>query len=245
MNMRWIWAIAAPVALAACHQAPAATAPLAGAAIGGPFALVDGAGRTVTDRSFEGQWRIMYFGYTFCPDVCPTDAQNIGAGLWDRVGRITRAGILYNVALTGTMVVAVLWFDRTVLCLFLGQGSEAIPIASRIGLIATWSFVFFGATMVLFGTVRANGAVWGPLLILVVALLPVRLGIAALLRPALGIDALWWSFPVSSFVNLAGAILYYCYGPWRGGRLLAQPEDACDEQAQGIAEPAGMLRPAK
>ena len=81
MNMRWIWAIAAPVALAACHQAPAATAPLAGAAIGGPFALVDGAGRTVTDRSFEGQWRIMYFGYTFCPDVCPTDAQNIGAGL--------------------------------------------------------------------------------------------------------------------------------------------------------------------
>ena len=55
--------------------------PLAGAAIGGPFALVDGDGRTVTDRSFAGKWRIMYFGYTFCPDICPTDAQAIGAGL--------------------------------------------------------------------------------------------------------------------------------------------------------------------
>lgn len=55
--------------------------PLEGAAIGGPFALVDGNNRPVTDRSFPGQWRIMYFGYTFCPDVCPTDAAAIGAGL--------------------------------------------------------------------------------------------------------------------------------------------------------------------
>ena len=172
-------------------------------------------------------------------------AQNIGANRWDRVARITRTGLLYNLAMTGVMVIVVLWFDRTVLGLFLGPDSAAIPIASRIGLLATWSFIFFGATMVLFGTVRANGAVWGPLLILVVALLPVRLGIAALLRPALGIDALWWSFPASSFVNLAGAALYYRFGPWRRGRLLAPSPEACDEEAQSLAEPAGMLRPAK
>lgn len=55
--------------------------PLAGARIGGPFTLVDQNGRTVTDDDFAGRYRIMYFGYTFCPDVCPTDAQNIGAGL--------------------------------------------------------------------------------------------------------------------------------------------------------------------
>ena len=172
-------------------------------------------------------------------------AQNIGANRWDRVARITRTGLLYNLAMTGVMVVVVLWFDRTVLGLFLGPDSAAIPIASRIGLLATWSFIFFGATMVLFGTVRANGAVWGPLLILVVALLPVRLGMAALLRPALGIDALWWSFPASSFVNLAGAALYYRLGPWRRGRLLGPSPEACDEEAQSLAEPAGMLRPAK
>lgn len=78
MNMRWI---AAPLALVACQQAPTPTPPLQGARLGGPFSLVDGQDRTVTDHSFAGQWRIMYFGYTFCPDVCPTDVQNIGAGL--------------------------------------------------------------------------------------------------------------------------------------------------------------------
>ncbi|CAN5564741.1 hypothetical protein BH10PSE14_BH10PSE14_34200 [soil metagenome] len=55
--------------------------PLEGAKIGGPFTLIDQDGRTVTERSFAGKYRIVYFGYTYCPDVCPTDAQHIGAGL--------------------------------------------------------------------------------------------------------------------------------------------------------------------
>jgi protein SCO1/2 len=60
---------------------PAAQAPLAGAKIGGPFRLTDGRGRAVTDRDFAGRYRVVYFGYTFCPDVCPTDMQAIAAGL--------------------------------------------------------------------------------------------------------------------------------------------------------------------
>lgn len=56
-------------------------APLAGARIGGPFALVDQNGRAVTDASFAGRYRIVYFGYTFCPDVCPTDMQHLGAAM--------------------------------------------------------------------------------------------------------------------------------------------------------------------
>ncbi|MFQ5784316.1 MAG: SCO family protein [Alphaproteobacteria bacterium] len=46
--------------------------------IGGPFTLVDHTGRTVTDRDFRGKLMLVYFGYTFCPDVCPTDLQIIG-----------------------------------------------------------------------------------------------------------------------------------------------------------------------
>lgn len=70
-------------ALCSCSSQPAPTAapPLAGARIGGPFSLIDQNGRGVSDRDFAGRYRIMYFGYTYCPDVCPTDAQNIGAGL--------------------------------------------------------------------------------------------------------------------------------------------------------------------
>ncbi len=83
MNMSRMYPLMA-LALAGCGSRaaePPAHAPLAGAAIGGPFALTDQNGRTVTDRDFAGRYRIMYFGYTFCPDVCPVDMQHIGAAM--------------------------------------------------------------------------------------------------------------------------------------------------------------------
>lgn len=71
--------------LAACSRgAPAtqnATPPLAGATIGGPFTLTNQDGRTVSNKDFAGKYRIMYFGYTYCPDVCPTDMQHLGAAM--------------------------------------------------------------------------------------------------------------------------------------------------------------------
>lgn len=69
--------------IAGCAPGPSgnATPPLANAKIGGPFSLTDQNGRTVTDRDFLGKYRVMYFGYTFCPDVCPVDVQNIAQGL--------------------------------------------------------------------------------------------------------------------------------------------------------------------
>jgi protein SCO1/2 len=68
--------------LAACSGSGApARPPLDGARIGGPFTLTNQDGKQVTDRDFAGKYRIVYFGYTFCPDVCPVDARNIGLGL--------------------------------------------------------------------------------------------------------------------------------------------------------------------
>ena len=70
------------LALSACTaSAPPAKPPLEGARIGGAFTLTDQNGQTVTERNFDGKYRIMYFGYTFCPDVCPTDVQAIGAAV--------------------------------------------------------------------------------------------------------------------------------------------------------------------
>ena len=72
--------LACLVTLSACNTAPDMP-PLAGAKIGGPFALVDQNGQAVTDRSIGNTYRIMYFGYTSCPDICPTDVANLARGL--------------------------------------------------------------------------------------------------------------------------------------------------------------------
>jgi protein SCO1/2 len=47
--------------------------------LGGPFTLVDQTGKTVTDKDFVGKLMLVYFGYTFCPDVCPTELANMAA----------------------------------------------------------------------------------------------------------------------------------------------------------------------
>jgi putative MATE family efflux protein len=169
-------------------------------------------------------------------------AQNIGAGRWDRVARITRSGLIYNVAITGVTVGLVLLFDTAIIGLFIPGGSPALPIARHINLLATWGFILFGGTMVLFGVIRANGAVWGPLVIMTIAMFPVRLGVAVALQPVLGPDALWWSFPIGSAANLVLAALYYCFGGWREGGLLV-PEEHGEDRSHADIEPAGSLKP--
>lgn len=59
----------------------APTGPLAGAAIGGAFALVNQDGKPVRDTDLTGRYRLMYFGYTFCPDVCPVSLARNAAAL--------------------------------------------------------------------------------------------------------------------------------------------------------------------
>jgi protein SCO1 len=49
--------------------------------IGGPFALIDGAGKTVTDQQFHGRYMLIYFGYTHCPDACPTALSDMATAL--------------------------------------------------------------------------------------------------------------------------------------------------------------------
>lgn len=55
--------------------------PLTGARIGGSFTLTNQDGDRISDDDFTGQYRIFYFGYTYCPDVCPVDLQKIMQGL--------------------------------------------------------------------------------------------------------------------------------------------------------------------
>lgn len=56
---------------------------LLASAIGGPFQLVDQNGRTITNTQLEGKWLLVYFGYTHCPDACPTTLNNLAVALRD------------------------------------------------------------------------------------------------------------------------------------------------------------------
>lgn len=53
--------------------------------LGGPFSLVDGQGKPVSDRDFRGRFMLVYFGYTMCPDVCPTTLNQVAEAL-DKLG---------------------------------------------------------------------------------------------------------------------------------------------------------------
>ncbi|PZF77497.1 SCO family protein [Aestuariivirga litoralis] len=55
------------------------------ALVGGPFSLIDQDGRRVTERDFLGKYMLVFFGYTYCPDVCPTELQVMSAAL-DQLG---------------------------------------------------------------------------------------------------------------------------------------------------------------
>ena len=67
--------------LAACSGGGREAPPLEGARLGGSFTLTDQDGRLVSDKQFDGRYRLIYFGFTYCPDVCPVDLQNIGQAL--------------------------------------------------------------------------------------------------------------------------------------------------------------------
>jgi protein SCO1/2 len=77
------WALVAVVK----ERRPTRTSPggavliTAAADIGGPFTLTDHTGKTVSDKDFRGRNMLIYFGYTFCPDVCPTELQTVAQAM--------------------------------------------------------------------------------------------------------------------------------------------------------------------
>lgn len=167
-------------------------------------------------------------------------AQNVGAGLWPRVARITRMGLLFNVVMTGAIVALIYLFNRHSLGIFLGDDSTAIGIAQHINRVVLWSFILFGFTIVVFGTVRATGAVMAPLVILFVSMWGIRLPFAWLLEPHIGAESIWWSFPVGSIVSVALAFAYYRFGNWKGSHILpAEPHP----EAVGLAPDTSMGTP--
>jgi putative MATE family efflux protein len=146
-------------------------------------------------------------------------AQNVGAGKWDRVGRVAKTGVLFNFTIGGTLITLVFLLNKHALGLFLPADSAALGIAAHLNGIVIWSFIFFGTSIVLFGVVRATGAVIPPLLILMFSLWLIRVPFAFSVLDRWQADAIWWSFPISSVTAMLLALSYYRFGGWRKARL--------------------------
>jgi putative MATE family efflux protein len=156
-------------------------------------------------------------------------AQNIGASQHDRVGAITIAGIMSNCVITTGLTLLLLAFDGPLLGLFLGEHSPAIPIAERLQLLSTWSWILSGVMMILSGTMRSYGVVIIPLIIMAISLFAARLGFYQVMHPVLGADALWWAYPFGSAVALVLTWFAYARPGWRRDQLVAMPRAALAE----------------
>ncbi|HKT76841.1 MAG TPA: MATE family efflux transporter [Sphingobium sp.] len=171
-------------------------------------------------------------------------AQNIGAGKWERINSITVAGILYQGVIITAMIAVTLLLHEQLLSLFLSTDKAAISTGWRIQLLGSWSYLMFGGSMILFGVMRGNGVVIAPLVIVSFSLFIVRLGFYHFGYPIWGADALWLSFPSSSFSSLLLGTLLYLEGSWRKVRLLMPVnEEECREAVNADTEPAGRIAP--
>ena len=146
-------------------------------------------------------------------------AQNVGAGRWDRVGRIAGVGVAYNFVTTGVLALLIVLGDRAALGLFLTDDT-ALAIARHLNLIVVGSFTLFGVSMVLSGVVRSTGAVVPPLVILFVSLWVLRIPFAVALLSRWGAEAIWWSFPLGSMAAMVLSFAYYRFGNWRSAQML-------------------------
>jgi Na+-driven multidrug efflux pump len=94
-----------------------------------------------------------------------------------------------------------------------------LSISAHLNGIVLWSFILFGTSMVMFGVVRATGAVMAPLIMLAISLWLIRVPFAYWMLDRWQADAIWWSFPLASVMSMLMSIAYYRFGGWRKTRM--------------------------
>ncbi len=135
-------------------------------------------------------------------------AQMIGAGRAERLGEITRTGIILNLAMTGGLVLLGYLFSRMLLGLFITD-APVIETAQKLLHIMLWSTIVYGCAAVLSGVMRASGVVLVPVAIAVLCIVAIELPAAYLLSQRYGLDGVWMSYPIAFTAMLVFQALYY------------------------------------
>ena len=178
----------------------------------------------LTSAAYVGAMQVWNYiqmpGMAVGMSVSSMASQNVGAGQWGRVERIAGVGLGLCLAVTGAVAALIYALGPLPLYIFLPTGSPTIPIALHIDRVVLWAFVIFNATFALSGIVRSTGAVWPPLIILIISMWGVRVPFALFMIPHWGAEAIWWSFPLGTLTSSVLTALYFRYGGWRKVRMM-------------------------
>ncbi|WP_236840809.1 MATE family efflux transporter [Bradyrhizobium sp. CCGE-LA001] len=122
-------------------------------------------------------------------------AQAIGGGDRARLDGIVRAGIAFNLVLTGGLVALIYLAPRAVLGIFITDGT-VLDLAKDLLYIALWSSVPFGLATVFSGAMRAAGVALTPMLLSIVAIVAIELPAAIFLSRTVGLEGVWAAYPI-------------------------------------------------
>jgi Na+-driven multidrug efflux pump len=123
-------------------------------------------------------------------------AQAIGAGRAHQLWAITKTALMLNVVITGAGVVLVYIFSHAILSAFITD-PPVIELTNHLLHIVLWSTVIFGFAVVFSSMMRSSGTVLAPTAIGIFAILAVEVPVAWLLSHRIGIDGVWWAYPVT------------------------------------------------
>ena len=135
-------------------------------------------------------------------------AQAIGAGHTERLGLITRTGIILNAIITGSLLLVCYLFSRGLIGFFTTDAA-VVEISQRMLYIILWSTLLFGASAVFSGVMRASGTVLPPVLLSMAAIVLVEVPVAFFLSGRIGIEGVWWAYPATFATMLVFQSAYY------------------------------------
>lgn len=135
-------------------------------------------------------------------------AQAIGAGRADRLGAITKTGLVLNTVITGSLVVIGYLFSRPFVGLFI-TSEPVVEIAQTLLHIMLWSIVVFGFSAIVGGVMRASGTVLVPTAISILCIVAIEVPSAYALSRSFGLDGVWMAYPITFVAMLAMQSAFY------------------------------------
>ncbi len=135
-------------------------------------------------------------------------AQAIGAGQLERLGAITRMGLILNVVLTGGLVLIAYALSRTIIGLFI-TSTVVVELAQQLLHIVLWSGIAFGMAGVFSGMMRASGTVVAPTALSILAIVAVEVPVAWGLSAWIGVTGVWMAYPAAFTAMLLMQAAYY------------------------------------